>query len=82
MSSASAISQCGRALPGAGRGVGVGPDLAGVRHDAREELAPGADDDVRVGVADRDARVGRVRDPQEDVVEPGLDVGGLGVERP
>ena len=52
-----------------------------MRHDAREQLAPGPDDDVGVGVADRDARVGRVRDPQERVVEPGLDVGGLGVER-
>ena len=59
------------ALPGAGGRVGVGAHLAGVRHDAREQLAPGPDDDVGVGVADRDARVGRVRDAQEDVVELG-----------
>ena len=31
--------------------------------------------DVRLGVADRDVRVGRVRDPQEQLLQLGLDVG-------
>ena len=47
---------------------------------ARQQLAPGPDRDVRLLAADRDVRVGRVRDAQEEVLDLGLDVGELGVD--
>ena len=41
----------------------------------RRRLAPGADDDAGLLAADRDVRVGRVGDAQQQVVELGLEVG-------
>ncbi len=57
------------------------PDLAAQRLDPRELLAPLADGDVGLLAADRDVGVGRVRDAQEEVLEPGLDGRQLGVDR-
>ena len=70
-------------LAGPGRAAGrrVRTDLALERLLVGEQLAPGPDRDVRLLAADRDVRVGRVRDAQQQVVEVGLDLGQLGVER-
>ena len=73
MSSASPISQCGSPRPGRAAGGRVGAGLAVERLVAGQQLAPGPDRDVGLLVADRDVRVGRVRDAQQQVVELGLD---------
>ncbi len=70
MSSASAISQWGFRVHAP----------SGPPGRARELLAPGPDRDVRVGVADRDAGIGRVGDAQQGVLELRFDLGDLGVQ--
>ena len=69
-------------LAGPGRAAGgrVGADLALERLVVRQLLAPGPDRDVGLLATDRDVRVGRVGDAQEQVVEGRLDLGELGVE--
>jgi hypothetical protein len=42
-----------------------------------ELLTPGADGDVRLLATDRDVGVGRIRDPQQQVLELALDVSQL-----
>ncbi len=82
MPSRSATSQWGRrsqaAVP-ASSAVGGGAARGG--DGLRQELAPGADRQVGVGVTDRHVRVGRVRDPQERILQLGLDAPDLGVQR-
>ena len=73
MPRAAPSSQCGRRVPGRAAGRCVGADLADQRLVARQLLAPGPDRDVGLLAADRDVGVGRVRDPQQQVVELGLD---------
>ena len=55
----------------------VGADLAVERLVAWQHLAPGADRDVGLLATDRDVRVGRVGDAQEQVVELRLGLGQL-----
>ena len=69
MSSASPSSQCGRRVqvaPPAGASAPTSPSSGTSRASS---LAPGPDRDVRLLAADRDVRVGRVRDAQQQVVE-------------
>ena len=68
------------ARPGRAAGWRVGADLA-FDGSSRAVLAPGPDRDVGLLAADRDVGVGRVGDAQQQVVELGLDLGELGVER-
>ena len=43
-------------------------------------LAPRADDDAGLFAADGHARIGRVGDPQQQLLEPRLDLGEVGIE--
>ena len=81
MSSASAISQWGFAAPRRAAGGRVRADLALERLLDGELLAPGPDGDVRLLAADRDVGVGGVRDAEQEVLDLGLDVRELRVDR-
>ena len=81
MSSSVAISQCGRrrqVAPPAGASAPTSPTTG---CSTGSMLAPGPDRDVRLLAADRDVRVGRVRDPEEELLDLGLDGRELGVDR-
>ena len=58
----------------------IGADLADERLVVRHLLAPHPDGDIGLLATDRDVVVGRVRDPQEKVVEVPLGVRERGVE--
>ena len=69
------------ARPRLAAGRRIGADLADQRLVVRQHLAPRPDRDVRLLATDRDVGVGRVRDAQQQVVQVGLCLGQLGVER-
>ena len=71
----------GLAGPCRAAGRRVGADLAFDRLLDRKQLAPRPNGDVRLLAADRDVRVGRVRDAKEEVLDLGLDRRELGVDR-
>ena len=76
----SAISQCGR------RRQSCHPRARRPRSRRRrlvhgQQLAPCPDGDVRVLATDRDVRIGRVRDPQQELLDLRLDRRELGVDR-
>ena len=70
----------GLARPGRAIGRRIGPDLALERHSCASCSPQVADRDVGFLATDRDVRVGRVRDAQEQVVEGRLGRRELGVE--
>ena len=81
MPSASPSSQCGRrghVSPPAGASAPTSPTSG---WSCGSDLAPGPDRDVRLLATDRDVGVGRVGDAQQQVVELGLGLRQLGVER-
>ena len=81
MSRSAAISQCGRrsqVAPPTGASAPTSPSRG---WSTRQELAPRPDGDVGLLAADGDVRVGRVRDPQEQLLELGLDGRELRVDR-